>query len=551
MKLKKMRKSMLIILSIVMVIVIGVILSLNLIIASVLRGKIDAALEKNKTTYQVSLGGVGGNIFFGNIRLKDITIQPDSTLIGHLREGSAKENMAIEAHIPLIRIAGIGLYDAIVNQEIDIRKLEVRKANIRLLKEEQKDEFEKEDGFNPDSIYLKNVSGISIGSILLTDNTIELYDLVKDKQMLMNTLSELRLSGILLQSRPGSEDVFRVVTDRFKLKIEKEEFDLPGGDYRMFFDDFEFTMSDSSLVISQFAYKPTRDRLEIATQYKYTREIFDMSMERLELQAIHIGKFIREGAFYMDSIDIYGLHLDILKDKRYPFNESLRPKLIHQAIRELDFPLYIGNAQIHESYLIYQEKEENVKEWMTVSLGELNVSADFITSVRDSTRTGRPMMIDLKARLMEKALLQVQFAMPLNSREDTFFFSGSLGPAPFLVFNQASRPALGAFFTGGELHSIVFKGSANRTHSSGEMTMLYKDLVAEVLKKDQKSKNKFLSWATNVALRTSNPNPRGKTAVAVMEFDRVMYKGFGNFMWKTLQSGIVNTVSPTGKNVNK
>jgi hypothetical protein len=34
-----------------------------------------------------------------------------------------------------------------------------------------------------------------------------------------------------------------------------------------------------------------------------------------------------------------------------------------------------------------------------------------------------------------------------------------------------------------------------------------------------------------------------------MEFERVPYKGFGNFVWKTLQSGIVATVTPTGKKV--
>jgi len=32
----------------------------------------------------------------------------------------------------------------------------------------------------------------------------------------------------------------------------------------------------------------------------------------------------------------------------------------------------------------------------------------------------------------------------------------------------------------------------------------------------------------------------------MMNFDRVSYKGFGNVLWKTLQSGIVNTIAPFG-----
>jgi hypothetical protein len=81
------------------------------------------------------------------------------------------------------------------------------------------------------------------------------------------------------------------------------------------------------------------------------------------------------------------------------------------------------------------------------------------------------------------------------------------------------------------------------------MTMLYDGLAAEVVKKDQQSKNKFLSWAANAVLKTSNPGKNGKTRVVVIGFERVMYKGLGNFLWKTLQTGITSTITPTGKQV--
>ena len=36
-----------------------------------------------------------------------------------------------------------------------------------------------------------------------------------------------------------------------------------------------------------------------------------------------------------------------------------------------------------------------------------------------------------------------------------------------------------------------------------------------------------------------------------MKFERVLYKGFGNFLWKTLQNGIVNTIAPFGMTTEK
>jgi len=77
--------------------------------------------------------------------------------------------------------------------------------------------------------------------------------------------------------------------------------------------------------------------------------------------------------------------------------------------------------------------------------------------------------------------------------------------------------------------------------------MLYTDLDAEVVKKNQKDKSKFLSWAANTVIHTSNPGKNNKLRVAQMEAERVIYKGFGNIVWKALQSGIVNSVTPTGK----
>ncbi len=559
MQLSKTKKRLIIILSIILVIILAVIFSINLIIASLLRGNVNAALEKNRTEYKVTLGGVGGNIFFGNIRFKNITIKPDSNLLLKLKEGISTEGVAIDAEIPLLRIKGISMYDAIVNQNIDIKRIEIRRANIKILKGKKPDKVdrpvdkpEEEGSFNPDSIYLNNVSGLSIGSIFLEKNIIEVYDLSKEEVVLKNSISDLEFTDFYIKKHPDSENIFYLVADSSRLLIDDEEFDVPGGNYKLKVKKLEFKMADTSLYIDGLQFRPRfNDKFKMASQWKYTKEIYDVGVDRIELKSLYMSRLVREGALYIDSVDIFGIDIEILKDKRYPFNESLRPKLIHQAIREMKMPLYIGNVQIHESYLKYQEKEEGAKDLMTVTLVNLNVYAEFITSVRDSARTGKPMKINLNARLMGKPHFNINFVLPLNSRVDTFFYSGSVGSAKLDIFDQASLPAIGVKFTSGDLQSITFKGSANRTTSKGKMTMLYQDLTGEVVKKDHKSKSKFLSWAANAVLKASNPNQKGKTRVALCQFDRVMYKGFGNFIWKTLQVGITNTVKPAGKLVKE
>ena len=64
----------------------------------------------------------------------------------------------------------------------------------------------------------------------------------------------------------------------------------------------------------------------MAAEFKYTKEIYDVQVKKIDVHSFYIAKFVREGDLYIDSIDIYNIDLKILKDKRYPFDESLRPK---------------------------------------------------------------------------------------------------------------------------------------------------------------------------------------------------------------------------------
>jgi hypothetical protein len=80
----------------------------------------------------------------------------------------------------------------------------------------------------------------------------------------------------------------------------------------------------------------------------------------------------------------------------------------------------------------------------------------------------------------------------------------------------------------------------------GELTLLYHDLTVEIDEPDN-TKRKTLSWAANAVLKSSNPHRNGKTVVGEISSERIPYKGLGNFAWKGVQSGLVNSINPFGK----
>jgi len=552
MKLKKPTRRLVIILTSVLFILIIAVLVLNAYLGSIIEGKIREALNNNKTKYIVSLRDVKFNIISGNLKVYDLSIEPDSTLLDAVKNGNAPVNMVEGAEIPEFKIAGIGYYQALVNRNFVVRKIELSDAHVIIYRgakpKYKKEQFEIRQQFSVDSIYIEKLGGINLKKFIFSDCKLEIFDLVKDDYVLQTGSVDAELTGMDLVKRKGLDHVFMLGFYDFKMEVSFDEFKLPGGWYNLGIDKLTFNMPDSSFLIRDLKFWPQYDDLnKMAKDQKFTKEIYDVSIDEIKLYHCNMTSLVQDGSYFIDSVLINGLNIDILKDKRYPFNENLRPKLPHQLLKTMNVPLNIPVLRMKKSNLKYQEKNEGEKDLMTVTLNKINTEIKNITTLEDSIKKGKILEIHLTTRLMDKAVLDVQFAMPLRSSSDTMFFTGHLGATPMKPFNRATIPALGLKIVGGKINNIDFKGAANAHYSSGEMTMTYENLEGEVYKKDVKETNKFMTWVANKAVRNNNPGKNGKLRVARMEFERVMYKGFGNFMWKTLQSGIVNTVSPTGK----
>jgi len=528
-----------------------VVIIINLIIGHLIETKIKNSLSTEESiNYTIELRNVNANILTGNINLKDLKIAPDSAFIKQLKNGESDQSTAVYAMIPTFRLAGIGIYKALTSKNIDIRKILFKKAELKIYlgKKSEKSVEKPEKKMSADSIFIKGLDGIEIGHIEFSKCKLEVIDLVNDIQIVQSEDLELEIDGIELTELEGQNNYFKIDVDHVSIELLNERINLPNGNYYLTFSRLYLNLSDSLVELEGFNFKPTyEDKYELARKLKYTSEIFDVTLKNLSILGIDFQKIKNEGAFYTDSLLVQGLDLNILMDKRLPFNTDKRPKLPNEAIKNLSFPIYIKGIAINDSRLDYQEKMENTSELMTAILGDLNVQISFATSISDSIATGKSMVVKLKSNFMDLTPLHLNFDFPLVSRVDTFYYSGYMASANMNEFNKAAFPAMGLKFDKGQLDKITFNGSASPRFSKGEMTMLYHDLEAELSKKDFENKSKFLSWVANAVLYTSNPGKSTDIRVVQMDFERVPYKGFGNLVWKTLQSGIVNTVLPTGK----
>jgi len=417
----------------------------------------------------------------------------------------------------------------------------VNKANA------EKNYAEKQSEFKPDSIVINGINGVSINKIILSNFTFSQINVVNNDTLLSTQKLDAVFHDVALMKNKNSNS-FEFSLDNINIDMQGKKAYLPGGKYALSLDNINFVMDEKKLVLSNLNISPRFSRKKMVSLSKYNSEIYTCNINKIEANSFSIKNIIKNSNLIMSNIIVDSMNLEIFKDKRLPFDTLKRPMLPQQLLKKLKFDLGIDSILINNSSLTYSERHKDTKQLMEVSLGNLNIKIANISSMIDSIMHNEELAINLKAKLQNSIPMGINIYMPMKSIQDTFSFNGWLGNGSMKLFNNILLPAIGIKFNGGTLDGVKFAATANSTYSIGKITMLYHDLDGVVVKKDMKETNKFLSWVANAAMIKNNPIVNKKPRSEPMYFKRVTYKGLGNFLWKTIQSGITATLIPTMDN---
>ena len=546
-------KKLFVISSIVIASIILVILITQFILGNILQNKIEDSLSsRDKKEYEISVGNVKVNLFTMTVILKDVQVEPDSTLINQIKLQKLAQKKGFRINIPILRVRYIGVIDFLLDKYVDVGSFVLKNAKVDLLtsgksvtpKTKKVDKAAKP--FNIDSIVIPGINGINLDKLSIRNFSFNSINVSNSDTIFSANKLSFTLKDIRLVKNVSDSASFKLVFQDFELNLSDERFNLPGGKYILSFDNLNFSNREGLLVFEKFKLKPRYSRSKMVSMSKFQYEIFDIEMEKVEVNSFYPVNFFRESKIFMSNVLIDKAKIFIFKDKRHPFDEEKRPKLPQQLLKSLKQDLFIDSLIINESELVYAERHPKMEKPMIVTLGGFNAKVRNITSISDSIKKNKTVMsIELRAKLEKVIPMGVNIKFPLASRADTFSFNGWLGKGDMTLFNPIVLPAIGVKFKSGELDGIKFSANANPVYSIGEMTMLYKNLDGVVMRNDPEETNKFLSWVANLVMIRNNPIKNKDIYVAPMFFNRVDYKGLGNFLWKTLQSGITATIIPT------
>jgi len=534
---------------IVLVIIIILVFSLNTILSSVVSNVVNTQLEEinKKEEVTVSIENIKLNVFAGNLHLRNVSITPDSLFFENFKEGKTGKASTSEFEMSDLTIKGFGIYKLLAKNEISANTIIAKGLKLNLYKSDEHKSHKSttQKSKKIDSIFIKGIEKIDFKSILFDDFEFNLMDVKSADTLFAYSEKECEIIGVKLDAHAEVDDYFVVNKDNLRVNFKEQEILTADGNNSIVLKNIKYDYKTSSLLILNFSMQPTIDKEKLAATYQYNSEVYQAETESIQLKGFHLDSILRTGIIKIDTVLVTSPIIGIYKDQTKPFNLNKRPKFLNQKLKAMKQPLNINEVIVKDAMFSYWEKHPDFKELMTVDISDLNVQISNITSIKDSLNNGKELVIKVNGKLCNSASVNLDIMMDYGSWKDSYSISGNIEEAPFTDFNPAIYPAAGVKFSGGTLNSIEFKVSGTPSGSQGRMKMFYKDLEADLSNADKDKKG--MSWVANTVLITSNPTKKGKFRIAEIEFERVPYKGFGNLLWKSVMSGMMNTLLPVGK----
>lgn len=527
---------------------------LNSFLEGVVKDYFDRELNRlNKSElYKLAIEDIQLSVFRGNLSLIGVSAQPTEQSLGLFEQGALEERTLKELLVSRADIKGVSLFNFLWDKDLDIRDILVEEIVFNLYRPGENIELEgieekKKSSFSLDSLRLPGITSVKLSQI-----SVENYQFNIINRSMQDTLSSYKgdalvFSGLALNPAGTESPYFEIDDSKMVLDLKNQVYNLSGGLYFIAFDSFNFNTGTGRLSLKNFALKPLASRDVFSSKNRFTFEIFDVAITNFDMHGVDTANFIANGAISLDSITVHQMALQIFKDKTKPFNTAKHKLLVNERLKNLSQPLHVKRLKVSNSQLEYKELLPKGEKTLELELSDIEARIDYVTSVRDSMQTEQSLAVNLKASLMGAIPLEFELDMPYNSTNNSFSFSGiTREAASFRKLNKVVSPALGIRFTGGRLNGMEFSGRGTPHAIFGDLAMYYKDLEIEIENKNDKDK-KGLNWLANSVVKSSNPNKKGKLIIGSMEYKRDYNKGLGNYLWKSVQTGIINSFNPVGK----
>ncbi|MDO6433897.1 hypothetical protein Q4E93_25040 [Flavitalea sp. BT771] len=505
----------------------------------------EALLNKTEGLYSIHYEGLSFDEVGGVLHAKNIQVVPDTAVYRQLAMEGREPPMLLRLTIPALEITGVKTPKALLAKQVEGSKVEIAGATIEVLMSDRKKEGKRLHSSSDISReMLGKLLKIKMDSVKVTHADVRVSH-VNGKEVLFSSNNvSFVFSDVLVDSTSGGDSSRILFARGLEMACDEIAFPTKNKKYRLHVSGVRFSSRNDALHFHQVKIIPQLPEDAFAHSFPVQKDRYNFSFEDVRL--VHVSRQgLWDKEIMADSLVISKSAFRIYRDlSRPPDTTSKVGKYPQQLLMRLPIPIRIKAAVFTHSFIEY--KERNGKSDSVGKLQFYDVSATLknISNRKEDIALDDKCVLAFKARLLNMAPVDARVVMVLGDRRGRFSIDGNIGGIDAVALNPLTRPMGLARMENGRIHQLHFNFAGTDSSSDGKLLLLYDDLKISLLKKDEAEgrldKKGLASLFANLILKNSNKGEHPR--VEEVHFDRVLYKSFFNLIWKSIFTGVKQTV---------
>ncbi len=462
----------------------------------------------------------------------------------HLRNG---EELTLKA--PQMQIVHISLRDYLSEQDLRIAEMIFEKPSLRYFRDKTRipiDAKPRRNVFEEDSVSLwqKQLQAL----IPLAARSIHLHRLSLQegsfqyaqrgyKGLLRQSLEYINVEVMdaHLDSSSLQTPKTLFIADRANLDFRNYTLVQPDSMYQLRIAAGSIDTKSRQATLSAIHYRPLLSEEQVIRLKPTYKSRLNAHAESIQLQQIDFAMLLKRNRLVIQKVQIEKVLLSVADDDRIAGNPKSERAMPNDLFRGLPFYLRMDTVAVEDSRIIYKENILGGRGEGEITFEDFEARAYELSN--DSLIPYSNLLA--KAKFMNEGLLLLKLRIPLMKEDFQMDFEGSLGAMDAILINRMIESNAHVNLKRGQVKRISFEGNLSNYVAQGKMLAVYKGFKVRVLKRDSYKKRGLISFLANLLLNQTNKRKQGN-----IEYYRLGTDGFMKLIWKSIGSGLKDTLLP-------
>ncbi|MEX0770626.1 MAG: hypothetical protein WD035_07830 [Balneolaceae bacterium] len=325
--------------------------------------------------------------------------------------------------------------------------------------------------------------------------------------------------------------------------IERIAYRFKGDRYLLQADSLIVSEGRSAITLVDFSMATVLSEQEFFSSLDVREELFHIDISGLNINNIDFSSLRKNGDLKTETVSADSLNLHVTLNKRIPArtNPDTIP-LPLQNMNNLPMTVALDSLIIRNGNILYSEYDEKGTRPGTIHFARTQATGLNINNISDD-----PVVFKARSYLEETGLLETEIRLFTDASGHVTTVTGSLGEFDLTRLNNIFMDLEGLEITEGRVYNLEFDYRMNELSSSGSVQIHYDRFNMKRVDRDdyhQNLGNRISGLFMNqIVMRSSSMDKNQEFRAGIVSAERDPEKGFFNYLWISLRSGLLDTVS--------